>query len=130
MIWLIKFAMIAMMPRTKTLPGIADTDLDGFLRKLRAEATPLYWIGLVLAAVVFTITPILTVGVPLPAFWLPKELLAKHSDRVLSHRLYLVRQAVFLLRVSAGLCWGADERVRACFALAPYPVDPGSFRRS
>jgi hypothetical protein len=130
MIWLIKFAMCAMMPRTETLPGIADTDLDGFLRKLRAETTPLYWTGLVLAAVVFAITPLITIGVPLPAFFLPHKLLDRHSKRVLSHPIYLVRQAVFLLRMSGGLCWGADERVRACFALPPYPVDPGSFRRS
>jgi hypothetical protein len=130
MIWLIKFAMCTMMPRTDSLPGIEDTDLDGFLRRLRAEALPLYWIGLVLGAIVFAVTPLLTLGVPLPAFALPKKLLDRHTERVLSHPVYLIRQAVFLIRVSGGLCWGADERVRACFALAPLAPDPGTFRPS
>jgi hypothetical protein len=130
MIWLIKFAMCAMMPRTESLPGIADTDVDTFLRRMRTEAIALYWAGLVLGAVVFAITPLLTIGLPLPAFALSKEQLDRHTERILSHPVYILRQAVFLIRVSAGLCWGADERVRAQFALAPYPVDPGTFRQS
>jgi hypothetical protein len=130
MIWLIKFAMCTMMPRTATLPGIADTDLDGFLRRLRRDTNFLYWLGLILGAVVFTVSPIITVFVPLPAFFLPKNLLARHSERLLSHPVYVVRQAAFLIRLSGGLCWGADEKVRACFALPPYPADPGTFRQS
>jgi hypothetical protein len=128
MLWLIKFSMAAMMPRSAALPGIADTDIDGFLRRLRADAEPLYWLGLVLGAVVFVLTPVLTVGLPLPAFWLPKALLSRHAERLLAHRLYFVRQAVFLVRLSAGMCWGADPTVRSRFALAPYAPDPGTFR--
>jgi hypothetical protein len=129
-IWLIKFAMRAMMPRTESLPGIADTDLDGFLRRLRKETLTIYWVGLVLGAVIFTVTPLLTVGLPLPAFALPKKLLDRHTERILSYPIYLVRQGVFLIRLSAGLCWGADAEVRARFALAPYAPDPGTFRQS
>ena len=62
-----------MMPRTESLPGIADTDVDGFLRRLRRDAIPLYWVGLVLGAVVFVLTPPFTIGVPLPAFAAPEE---------------------------------------------------------
>ena len=69
------------------------------------------------------VTPLFTVGLPLPACLLPGKLLARHSERILSHRVYVLRQAVFLLRLSAGMCWGADEHVRATFALAPYPAD-------
>ncbi|MGO8997981.1 MAG: hypothetical protein ACLQVI_32065 [Polyangiaceae bacterium] len=130
MIPLIKFVMCAMMPRTESLPGIADTDVDGFLRRLRKDAIPLYWVGLVLGAVVFVLTPPFTIGVPLPAFALSKKLLDRHTERILAHPIYVIRQAVFLVRVSGGLCWGADERVRAHFALAPYPPDPGTFRQS
>ena len=130
MIWLIKFAMCTMMPRTASLPGIADTDIDGFLRRLKKETNLLYWTGLVLGAIVFALTPLLTIGVPLPAFALPRRALLRHTERVLGHPIYLVRQAAFLVRVSAGLCWGADEKVRACFALPPYPPDPGTFRQS
>jgi hypothetical protein len=129
-IWLIKFAMRAMMPRTESLPGIADTDLDGFLRRLRKETLTIYWVGLVLGAVIFTVTPLITVGLPLPAFALPKKLLDRHTERILSYPIYLVRQGVFLIRLSAGLCWGADADVRARFALAPYAPDPGTFRQS
>jgi hypothetical protein len=130
MIWLLKFAMCTMMPRTETLPGIVDTDLDGFLLRLRKDSNLLYWLGLVLGALVFTLTPLITIGVPLPAFALPRKALDRHTERVLSHPIYLVRQAAFLIRVSAGLCWGADERVRACFALPPYAPDPGTFRQT
>ena len=67
LIWLIKFAMLTMMPRTDALPGIADVDVDGFLRRMRVDAEPLYWLGLAVGAVVFALAPLLTVGVPLPA---------------------------------------------------------------
>src|SRR5258708_38913551 len=46
-IWLIKFAMRTLMPRTDALPGIGDTDVDGFLRRMHADADSLYWTGLV-----------------------------------------------------------------------------------
>ncbi|MGH7271802.1 MAG: hypothetical protein ACREJ3_15335, partial [Polyangiaceae bacterium] len=110
------------------LPGIGDTDLVAFLRKMRAEAEPLYWLGLVAGAVLFAASPLLTVGVPLPAFLLPRSLLEKHAERILSHSSYTIRQGVFLVRLSAGMCWGADPKVRACFALAPCGVDAGTFR--
>jgi fumarate reductase subunit D len=129
-IWLIKFAMCTMMPRSDALPGIGDTDLDGFLRKMKRDADPLYWLGLAVGAVVFAVSPLLTVYLPVPAFFLPHGLLEKHCERILSSRIYLLRQAVFLVRLSAGMCWGADEKVRALFALAPYPPDPGTFRPS
>jgi hypothetical protein len=76
------------------------------------------------------VTPLITVGLPLPAFALPKKLLDRHTERILSYPIYLVRQGVFLIRLSAGLCWGADADVRARFALAPYAPDPGTFRQS
>ena len=111
LIWLIKFAMLTMMPRTDVLPGIADTDLDGFLRRMRADADPLYWLGLVVGAIVFALAPLLTVGVPLPAFLLPRRALERHAERLVSHPVYLLRQSVFLVRLSAGMCWGADAAV-------------------
>ena len=83
-----------------------------------------------LGAVVFAVTPLFTVFLPLPAFCLPKKLLALHADRILSTRIYVLRQAVFLVRLSAGMCWGSDATVRAHFALSAYGPDPGTFRRS
>lgn len=119
-----------MMPRSDALPGIEDTDVDGFLRRMRREADWLYWLGLVIGAVVFVVTPIITVWVPLPAFFLPRKLLERHADRIVGSRIYMFRNAVFLVRLSAGMCWGADTAVRARFALAPYGPDPGTFRQS
>ena len=130
MIWLVKFAMCTMMPRSESLPGIADTDVDGFLRRMKKDADPLYWLGLVVGGIVFAISPLLTVYVPLPAFLLPRSLLVRHCERILSSRIYVLRQAVFLVRLSAGMCWGADDKVRACFALAPMGPDPGTFKQS
>src|SRR5581483_4416973 len=127
-LWLIKFAMCALMPRTEALPGIEDTGIDAFLRRLRAEAEPLYWLGLVAGAVVFAVTPLITVWIPLPAFLLPRRLLDLHSERLTYERGYLLRQAVFLVRLSAGMCWGADPVVRARLSLGAYTPDPGTFR--
>jgi hypothetical protein len=129
-IWLIKFAMRAMMPRTAQLPGIEDTDVDAFLRRMRREAATMYWMGLVLGTWVFMLTPLLTVFLPLPAFLLPKKLLARHADKILASNIYLFRQATFLIRLSAGMCWGADPAVRAKFSLPAYGPDPGTFRKS
>jgi hypothetical protein len=127
-LWLIKFAMCALMPRTEALPGIEDTEIDAFLRRLRGDAEPLYWLGLVMGAVVFAVTPLFTVWVPLPAFFLPRRLLDLHAERLMYERGYLLRQAIFLVRLSAGMCWGADPAVRARLSLGAYAPDPGTFR--
>ena len=130
MIWLIKQAMLPLMPRSPLLPGLRDTELDAFLRKMRREAEPTMWLGLVLGALLFALTPLLTIGVPLPAFLLPERLLARHTERIIAHPLYLLRSAMAVVRLVAGVCWGSDPHVRAHFSLAPYPVDPGTFRTS
>jgi hypothetical protein len=127
---LIAAAMADFMPRTDALPGIADTDVHGFLRKLRGEADRSFWAGLVIGTIVYNLTPLLTLYLPLPAFALPARLRDLHAQRVLESRSYMIRQAVFLVRLSAGMCWGGDPAVRARFELAPYAVDPGTFRSS
>jgi hypothetical protein len=129
-IWLIKQAMYPLLPRSSELPGLVDTDLDSFLRRLRRESNSVFWTGLWLGALVFACTPLITLGVPLPAFLLPRRMLERHTARIIAHRVYLVRQALSVVRLIAGMCWGADPRVRACFALEPYPADPGTFRAS
>jgi hypothetical protein len=130
MIWLIKQAMLPLMPSSADLPGLADTQLDAFLQRMRREADPLFWAGIVAGSVVYAATPLITLGVPLPAFVLPARLRMRHAARLLAHRFYPLRQAMLLVRYAAGLCWGADPTVRAYFALAPYPADPGTFRSS
>lgn len=128
MIALIRSAMCDLMPATEQLPGVADTGVTEFLHTLKHESGRMYWLGLSLGAWVYTLTPIMTVFVPLPSFLLPASLRDKHAQRIVATRLYLVRQAVFLVRLSAGLCWGRDPRVREKLAIAAYPMDPGSYR--
>lgn len=128
MIALIRSAMCDLMPATDQLPGIADTGVTEFLHTVKRESGQVYWLGLVLGAWVYALTPFMTVFVPLPAFLLPASLRDKHASRIMGTRLYLVRQAVFLVRLSAGLCWGRDPRVREQLGLSAYPADPGTYR--
>lgn len=131
MILLIRSAMRDLMPRGAGeggLPGIEDTGDTEFLRMMKRESDGIFWLGIALGGWVYALTPILTVYVPLPAFLLPRALREKHAQRIVASRLYLIRQAVFLVRLAAGLCWGRDPEVRARFALAPYPPDPGTYR--
>ena len=128
--WLIRHAMCAMMPGGGRLPGLSKTDAADYTRRVRAESDWLYFLGLIAGAFVFAITPVITVGVPLPSFLLPAGLLDRHAQRVVAHRNYLIKQAVFLVRLNAGMCWGQHARVRRAFQLEPYGQDPeGSFRQ-
>lgn len=128
MFFLVRAACFAIFPRTDTLPGLVDLDFDAFYRQFRREAPLLLRFGVVMGAVVFTLTPLLTVGWPLPSFMLPKRTLDAHAQRVTSHRFYLLRQVVLLVKVAGGLCYGAHPKVRAAFALAPYPSEPPVWR--
>lgn len=130
MLWLLRSAILIIYPRTAGLPGAADIALDAHLEKFRAESPFLIWLGTVVGALVFHFTPLFTVFVPLPAFLLPAKLADKHAERVTSTDVYLVRQAVFLVKLCAGLAWGADPQVRKRFAMAPLEQDPGTWRQS
>lgn len=125
--FLVRRAMCALMPPAAGLPGFADTD-QTFVTKLHRESGNLFWLGMVAGAVVFTITPLMTIGVPLPSFLLPARWLDKHAFRICTTRVYLFRQAVFLLKTTAGMGWGSDPVVRAKLGLDPYPPDPGTWR--
>jgi len=116
------------MPASEQLPGVADTGVTEFLRQMKRESGRTYWLGLVLGAWVYALTPIMTVFVPLPAFVLPASLRDRHAQRIMQTRVYLIRQAVFLVRLSAGLCWGRDPRVRERLGLGAYAADPGTYR--
>jgi hypothetical protein len=126
--FLVRSACFALYPRTDKLPGLVDLDFDRFYRQFRQEAPLLLRLGVVLGALVFTLTPLLTVGWPLPSLFLPKPTLDTHAQRIASHRVYLLRQVVLLVKVAGGLCYGAHPKVRAAFALAPYPEEPAVWR--
>jgi len=130
MLWLVRSAMVAFYPRTAELPGIADTGIDEFLRQFRKDTTFLMWLGVVLATLLFHATPLFTVFVPLPAFLLPASLRDKHARRIGGTNIYLIKQAMLVLKLPAGLCWGRDAEVRKRFAMQLYAPDPESWRTS
>ncbi len=126
--WLIRHAMCAMMPGGGTLPGLTAEEAHAYAQRVRAESDWLYSLGLCLGAVMFAITPIITLLIPLPSFLLPARLLDRHAERVVGHRSYLIKQAVFLVRLNAGMCWGASAHNRSALAQPAYPDDPGTYR--
>jgi hypothetical protein len=134
LLWLVRSAVVALYPRVerdgRVIPGAADCGLDEFLPRFRRDATALIWLGTVVGALVFHLTPILTLFIPLPAFLLPATLRDKHAARITVTRLYFLRQAMFLAKLPGGLCWGAHPSVRAQLALPPLAPDPGTWRQS
>lgn len=130
MTWLLRNVMADLVPRSPGLPGLVDCEPDVFLQKLRAETTLLTWIGLCAGAVLWLITPLLTIGVPLPALLLSEDQRDRHINALASTNIYLLRQAFFLLKMYACMCWGQHAAVRSRFKIAAYPVDPGTFRTS
>jgi len=125
---LVRASIVALYPRTDALPGAEDCDLDAFLDRFRRETTPLMWIGVVAGSLLFQLSPLFTVFVPLPAFLLSRGLADRHARRISGSDVYLVRQSVFLVKLAAGMVWGAHPRVRDRFALPPMPDDPGTWR--
>lgn len=125
---LVRFALCAFFPRVDDLPGLEDLDVDRQIEALRRESTWLFWLGIVAAAVVLQVTPILTVKRPLLAVWLTPEELDAHADKLATHPLYLLRQLIVLLKLVAGIFWGQSPKVRAYLALPAYPEDPGTRR--
>jgi len=117
-----------MMPAGAGFPGVAETGVDEFIARFRRETPLRLWIGLAFASVLFAVFPLFTIGVPLPAFLLSRRLREVYAHRITSHPLYLVRQTIFLVKMVAGMCWGANDGVRKQLGLQPYPADPGTWR--
>ncbi len=126
--WLVRSAIVQLYPRSDALPGAEDCDLDAFLERYQRETTSLMWLGVVLGALAYHLSPVLTVYVPLPAMMLSEKLADEHAYRITTTRIYLLRQTVFLVKLVAGLAWGGHPAVREKFALPVLPPDPGSWR--
>ena len=126
--WLERFALRAVMPPGGPLPGIEATGLDAFLDRFHQEAPAGYKLLLLGGGALILASPVLTLGRPVPASWLTPEQLDRHVQRLAYHRFYPVRQALFGVKMVAGLCWGADPSVRTTLGLAPLAPDPGTWR--
>jgi hypothetical protein len=127
---LLAFCLRAMLPPHGDVPGLEEPATTAFVRCFRGEAPFIVRLGLFGGCAFFLLGPILTIGVPLPAFLLSRRLLDKHARKMASSPIYYVRQLAFLLKMIAGLCWGTDPRVRQLIALPPLPPDPQTFRPS
>lgn len=118
----------ALYPRVEGLPGFLDTRPEPYLDRFLAEVSWLMWLGVVAGTAVFVLSPVLTVYRPVPSFLLSQATLERHAELVTDHPLYYVRNAVFVLKMVAGLHWAAVPEVRAAWHLAPYRPDPEAWR--
>jgi len=124
---IIAFAMCALLPSIDGLPGLTPRSSRHHARRLLTETSPLFRLGVVAGSLLFVLSPLITVGVPLPAFLLPRTLLDRHANRAASHRIYWVRQAMFLVKAAAALQWGADAEARRAVGMDPYPEQPDTW---
>jgi len=122
------WALAATFPSSTRLPGLDRVDPLPFVQRLRREAPASIRWAFYVSALVFALTPVLTLGIPWPAFWLSAERQDRHAQALSGHRLYLLRQVMVMVKTIGGLCWGADPSVRAAFAMSAYAADPGTFR--
>jgi hypothetical protein len=127
---LIRSAMLDFYPSTDELPGLDQVDLDGFLERYKREAPALLWSGVIAGAVAYNMSPIFTIGKPLPASKLSPEDRDRHVDAVGSSNSYHLRQLIFLLKMVAGMAWGQSPAVRSAMGLPVYPEDPGTWRQA
>jgi hypothetical protein len=126
--WITRRVLLEMLPAGGVLPGLDIIDLDGFLRGFGRDAPFLMRLGLALSVGIFVMSAPLTLGIPWPAIWLPRKLRARHAKRLATHRIYVVRQTVTMLKMVAGMAWGQDPRIRIRMGLEPYDEDPGTWR--
>ena len=127
-VWLLRSAMLPLMPSGHGIPGLEREPLDAYLRRFCSEANAATQLGVLVSALVFVISPMFTIYVPLPSVWLSPRLLDRHADKIANSPLYLVKQANFLLKMYAGFAWGVQQGVRESLALEPYPEDPDAWR--
>ena len=73
MLRLTAWTLAVVFPSTDALPGLDKIDAVPLLKKLREEAPLSIRATLLVSVLVFCVTPVLTVGWPLPAFWLPRH---------------------------------------------------------
>lgn len=130
MIWIMRTAMLPMMPPTDDLPGLEKGPLDAYLRQFRRETNGMTLLGVVAGSVIFIISPMITIGVPLPSFMLSERLVDRHAFKVCTSPIYLIQQAMFLIKMYAGFAWGNQPTVRQALALPPYPDEPSQWRTS
>ena len=128
MLKVIAWVLAVTFPSTEALPGLDRLDVLPFLRQFWREAPLLIRLALLGSVVVFIATPVATVYWPLPAFLLPRQKLDVHAHKLATHRWFLLRQVMLMIKTIGGLPWGAHPEVRAKLAMPVYGADPGTWR--
>lgn len=123
----VRWTLAAVFPSTDRLPGLDRLDTDATLAEFMA-APAVIRAGLLGSTLAFLLCPLLTIGWPLPAFLLPRDALDRHAAAMSSSRIYLLRQAMLMLKTVGGVLWGGHPEVRAKLGLPLYGPDPGTFR--
>jgi hypothetical protein len=126
---IVRWVLASVFPSTDRLPGLDRLDTRAALAEIFTAPALMRW-GLYGSVLVFLLCPVLTIGWPLPAPLLPRRARDRHAYAMATSRLYLLRQAMLMLKTVGGLLWGAHPEVRARLGLAPYDADPGTFRTS
>lgn len=106
-------------PRDVSL-AVADF-LDGYIRRVPFQAA----LGLRAAIWAITWLPVLFVGIPLPADMLPPSARQRYLERWAHSKVYLLREAFYLLKAIALMGWGAQTTVRERLGLGPLAVERG-----
>jgi len=128
MLKLCAWALATTFPSNSVLPGMDRLDPLPFLRQFRREAPFIVRLTLYLSVLVLLLTPILTMGIPLPAVLLSSARLQRHVAKLSVHRVYLLRQTMLMVKTIGGLAWGAHPEVRKALRIPVYAVDPGTWR--
>ncbi len=126
--FLVVSALHPCFPSTPLLPGLDPRAARPAVRELLRRANWTLRAGTVGSALAFHLLPILTIGWPLPALLLPNSALDRHAHAMATHRIYLIRMAMTMLKTVGGLIWGAEPQLRAILHMPAYPADPGTYR--
>jgi hypothetical protein len=130
MLQLTAWTLAVVFPSTPQLPGLDTIDSKPFIRQLHSEAPFTIRATLVVAVLLFNLTPLLTLGIPLPAFALSKARADEHAQRLSASPVYLLRQIMLMLKTIGGLVWGAAPDVRQKLTMPAYGEDSGGWRKS
>ena len=130
MLHLTAWTFARIFPSTPALPGLDVLDTKPFIRQLHSEAPFTIRATLWVSVLLFTLTPVLTLGIPLPAFLLSRARVDEHAQRLSMSQVYLLRQIMMMLKTIGGLCWGAMPEVRQKLTMPVYPEDSGRWRQS
>lgn len=125
---LVSSSLRATFVSTDKLPGLDRIDPAPAVATLLAQAPWVMWLGAVGSALAWQLLPLLTIGWPLPASLLPAKARDRHTQAMATHRIYLVRMSMTMIKTVGGLVWGAHPQVRAALTMPVYPPDPGTWR--